>query len=308
MVTWEPRGRLFPPKNAPSWIGGYAALPFAVPSNDGTSDRTARVFFSGRDAQNRSHVGACSIDLDRLSVDATSITPEPLLSPGPLGAFDDSGCSMSSIVEHGGRTFLYYTGWMLGRSVPFYLAVGLAASDDGGRTFNKVSPAPVLDRSSVDPFLTASPSVLLDGGVWRMWYASALEWESRPEGPRHRYLIKYAESRDGISWKRDGLVALPFAGENEYAMGRPHVVKDGSVYRMWTCIRGDRYRIVAAESDDGFVWRRTTASAPPAQEWDAEMQAYPMALRDRSRWILFYNGNGYGATGFGCATMMQAGS
>jgi hypothetical protein len=32
------------------------------------------------------------------------------------------------------------------------------------------------------------------------------------------------------------------------------------------------------------------------------MQSYPMVLRDRDRWLMFYNGNGYGATGFGVAT------
>ena len=33
------------------------------------------------------------------------------------------------------------------------------------------------------------------------------------------------------------------------------------------------------------------------------MQAYPMVFRDPDRqWVMLYNGNGYGATGFGCAT------
>lgn len=296
MLSWSPRGRLFPPPGAPAWMGGYAALPFAVP--DGGA-RTARVFFSGRDEQNRSHIGACRLDLDRLACDAA---PALLLAPGEPGAFDESGCSMSCVVVHEGRWFLYYTGWMLGRTVPFYLAVGLAVSDDGGRTFRRHSPAPLLDRNGVDPFLTASPSVMIDGGRWRMWYVSGLEWERRPEGLRHRYLIKYAESRDGVTWRRGGHIALPFEGEDEYAMGRPHVVKDGRGYAMWTCVRGGRYRIIRARSGDGLQWTRCRDDvAPPRTEWDAEMQAYPMLLRDGARAILFYNGNGYGATGFGCA-------
>jgi hypothetical protein len=36
------------------------------------------------------------------------------------------------------------------------------------------------------------------------------------------------------------------------------------------------------------------------------MQAYPMLLPHGERWLLFYNGNGYGATGFGCATARRS--
>lgn len=300
MLTWTPHGRVFPPSPSalPEWVGGYGALPFAVD----VGGRRARVFFSGRDHENRARIGAVSIDLDTLVVDTESVTRDALVAPGPPGAFDESGCSVSCVVRDGERWLLYYTGWMLGRTVPFYLAVGLAISEDGGRTFAKHSLAPLLDRSAADPFLIASPSVLRDGGIWRMWYVSAQKWEPRPEGPRHHYLIKYAESDDGIHWRRDGHVALPFADASEYAMGRPHVVKVGDVYRMWTCVRGERYRLISAESRDGRTWTRCAEAFPPAAEWDAEMQAYPMVLRDGERWLMFYNGNGYGATGFGCAT------
>lgn len=302
-MTWTPRGRIFPVSRdaVPPWIGTYATLPFAVPLDD---DR-ARVFFTGRDAEGRSSIGACSIDLRRLTVDSATVTPEPLVAPGPIGAFDDSGCSMSCVVQRAGRLYLYYTGWMLGRTVPFYLAIGLSVSDDGGRTFQKPSAAPVLDRSSADPFLTASPSVMIEDGVWRMWYVSALEWQMRSGGdPRHVYLIKYAESSDGIVWRRDGRIAIDFEDPSEYAMGRPYVMRDGDRYRMWFCVRGERYRIACAESPDGIRWNRCDRSelAPPRQEWDAEMQAYPMVLPHAGRWIMFYNGNRYGATGFGCAT------
>jgi|1186.fasta_scaffold148319_2 hypothetical protein len=299
--TWNPQGCIFPPPAArlPEWVRRCAAAPFAVAVGE---DR-ARVFFTGRDDENRGRIGACIINLDTLTVDPDSITREPLLDPGPLGAFDESGCTVSCVVRQGDRWLLYYTGWMLGRTVPFYLAAGLAVSEDCGRTFRRHSPAPLLDRNAVDPFLTASPAVLQDEGVWRMWYVSAVAWEPRPEGVRHQYLIKYAESNDGIRWRRAGRVAIPFDGDDEYAMGRPHVVKDGSLYRMSFCSRGDRYRIAFAESDDAVTWRRCADVAAPAPaHWDAEMQAYPMILRDRHRWLMFYNGNGYGATGFGCAT------
>jgi hypothetical protein len=217
---------------------------------------------------------------------------------------------MSCLVEEAGRRYLYYTGWTLGRTVPFYLAVGLAVSDDRGRSFQKVSPAPILGRHPVDPFLCASPSVLVEGGVWRMWYVSAVRWEVRPDGPRHYYLVKYAESRDGVDWKRDGRICIGFASDEEYAIGRPHVVKVEGLYRMWYCYRGASYRIGYAESRDGLVWVRRDDLAglePAASGWDSEMQAYPVVFRDGKRWVMLYNGNSYGATGFGGAICMRPG-
>jgi hypothetical protein len=299
VIRWEPRGRVFPaPDVAREWIGGYAAAPFAADIGSGR----ARVFFSGRDPRNRAQIGACTIDLATLTVDAASVTPEPLVAAGEPGTFDESGCTMSCIVRDGAQWLLYYTGWMRGRTVPFYLAVGLAVSDDDGRTFRRHSAAPLVDRCDVDPLLTASPSVLIDGGLWRMWYISGVAWNAAAAGMRPSYLVKYAESKDGIRWKRDGRIAIPFASPDEYAIGRPHVLRDGNTYRMWFCVRGERYRIACAESADGLSWTRCDPAAPRPDEWDAEMQCYPMVLPDRGRWVMFYNGNGYGATGFGCAT------
>lgn len=304
MLVWHSHGRAFPPEvdgPLPAWTGGYGSLPYAVPSRNGG----CRVLFSGRDAQNRAQIGACTLDLDALAVVPNSITPTPLISTGPPGSFDESGVSMSCVVADAGRWYLYYTGWTLGRTVPFYLAIGLAISRDEGCSFEKVSLAPVLGRHRVDPFLCASPSVLIEEGLWRMWYISAVRWEPRPEGMRHYYLVKYAESRDGLEWKRDGRICLGFSSEEEYAIGRPNVLKLGNLYRMWYCVRGSSYRIGYAESPDGLVWTRRDDLAglrPSPSGWDSEMQAYPMVFQDGERLVMLYNGNGYGATGFGCAT------
>ena len=34
--------------------------------------------------------------------------------------------------------------------------------------------APILERSEVDPYLTASPCVLVENRLWRMWYVLAV--------------------------------------------------------------------------------------------------------------------------------------
>lgn len=279
------------------WAVSHAALPTVEAP---LGDDAVRILFSPRDADGRASIGRADVSL---AGGAPIVHPAPLLTAGPLGAFDDSGVTVSSFVRDGARTLLYYTGWSLGVSVPFNLFAGCAVSTDGGATFDRVSTAPLLERSDVDPFLTASPWVLAEDGVWRMWYVSAVGWSATDDGARHRYHIRYAESDDGLAWRREGHVAVDFANEDEYALSRPCVVKDGDVYRMWFSARGDTYRLAYAESEDGLDWTRadTVELAGETDGWDAHMQAYPAVFDLGGRRWMLYNGDGYGRTGVGLA-------
>jgi hypothetical protein len=226
------------------------------------------------------------------------MSSEPVLDLGELGAFDDNGVTSSCAVVQGGRTFLYYTGWTLGVTVPFFFFVGCAVREEGSSRFVRVSRAPILERADVDPYLSASPWVIADDRGWRMWYVSADRWERVGGKPRHWYRIKYAESDDGIQWRRDGRVCIDFE-DHEYAISRPCVVRDGDRYRMWFASRGSAYRLAYAESDDGFEWRRMAdpAGTPERGDGDAEMQAYPLVHTLGERRVLLYNGDEYGRTG-----------
>jgi hypothetical protein len=168
-----------------------------------------------------------------------------------------------------------------------------------------LSEAPHLERTAVDPYLTASPWVLIEDGVWRMWYVSGTEWQVTAAGPRHRYHIKYAESRDGARWDRRGLVCIDYQSPDEYAFGRPCVIKDADRYRMWYSRRGDSYRMGYAESRDGIAWtrddERCVLDVSSGQGWDAEMVAYPVVADVAGERVMLYNGNGYGRTGIGLA-------
>ena len=298
-MAWVKRGLIIEPRGQAAWVGTHAALPVVLECGDAD-----RVYFSSRDQHNRAHIGYATLLLTPGSAPPV-FSEAAVLSPGTLGAFDDAGVTSSCITAHDGRLFLYYTGWALGVSVPFYLHAGLAVSDDGGLSFRRVSTAPLLDRVAVDPFLSASPWVLVDNGVWRMWYVSGTAWEDGASGPRHRYHIKYAESADGVRWIRQGVICIDYASPEEYAFGRPCVVKDASGYRMWYSFRGQAYRLGYAESPDGLVWtRRDDAHVLPAsaEGWDSEMVAYPLVTGPADRRVMLYNGNDFGRTGIGLAT------
>jgi hypothetical protein len=284
----------------------------ALPAVKRGSDGGLSLYYSPRDERGRAHIARAR--LEEGSDGALSVAehdPEPVLSPGELGAFDDAGVTMSCLVEgeEGQGTLLYYTGWSLGVSVPFYFYVGLARRKPGEQRFERVSEAPILERSAVDPYLTASPWVLREAdGVWRMWYVSCARWEMDENpthpSPRHYYHVRSAESSDGVHWQREGHVAIDFKDAGEYAMGRPCVLREAQGYRMWLCARGGSYRLAYASSADGLLWQREDANsalAGPAEAWDTEMQAYPAVFDRGERRYLLYNGNGYGRSGVGYA-------
>jgi hypothetical protein len=201
---------------------------------------------------------------------------------------------------------MYTTGVMLGVTVPFYYAVGAAISTDRGLTWEKLSDAPLLDRTSAEPYLlVASPFVLREDAGWRMWYMSGAGWELEDGKPKHYYRIYDADSVDGLSWQRSGRVVVDFV-EGEYAISRPSVIRDADCYRMWFASRGDVYRICYAESIDGRAWERKAVQrgAEPSEEgWDSEMICYPHVFDHGDRRYMLYNGNGYGRTGFGLAVL-----
>jgi hypothetical protein len=284
------------------WAHSHAGLPAVEAIDGGRFD----IYYSPRDERGRAHIARASLDVapdGELAV--VGHDPQPVLSPGPLGAFDDSGVTMSCVVESDAGTLLYYTGWTLGVSVPFYFYVGAAVRVHGQSDFRRVSPAPILERSAIDPYLTASPWVLREEGTWRMWYVSCSGWEMVDGAPRHRYHLRYAQSTDGLHWRRNGQVAIDFANRDEYAMSRPCVIGGDGSYRMWFSVRGESYRLAYAESADGVRWKRDDSRAGlPASsgDWDSEMVAYPALFERQGVEYLLYNGNGYGRSGIGYAT------
>jgi hypothetical protein len=164
----------------------------------------------------------------------------------------------------------------------------------------------VIGRSTFDPYLATSPWVIVEKGLWRMWYASGTGWSGDGDKePRHHYRITYAESDDGIDWRPTGRACIDYAGD-DYAIARPCVVRDGDLYRMWFSHRGNAYRIGYAESADGLEWARMSGRVelePSSEGWDSEMVEYPFVFDHGGRRYMLYNGNGYGETGIGLAVL-----
>jgi hypothetical protein len=264
-----------------------------------------RIYFTSRDVQGRSHIGWLELDInqpDRI----LRLAVEPLLAPGALGAFDDAGAMVSSVVRYGDVRHVYYIGWTLRRSVPYHLAIGLAVGNCIEATPRMTKLAgPIIDRSHIDPLFCTAPSVLFEDGRWRMWYACGTGWHEVDGAVVPAYHTRYAESDDGVAWRRNGLVALDTAGD-ELGLSRATVMRDGDQYLMWYSVRArsHAYRLGFAHSRDAMSWTRDDGNAglqPSADGWDSEMIAYPHVFDHAGDRYMLYCGNGYGRTGFGLA-------
>lgn len=299
-MKWKKLGQVFAPDHHYDWMVSHAANPVA----DHLSDSLYRVYSSCRDKNNKSSIYHIDFNINQPDK-ILNISKTPILSPGDPGYFDDSGVTVTGLVTVDKIKYLYYLGWNLGVTVPWRNSIGLAISDSTGCIFTKYSPAPIIDRNSVDPLSISYPWILHENGIWKMWYGSNLEWD-QDNDCAFKFCIKYAESENGINWRRDGIIAITFKSADEYALARPCVINDNGIYKMWYSYRGISYRIGYAESDDGINWTRLDEEVGidvSKTGWDSEMIEYPHVFDHKRNRYMLYNGNAYGKTGFGLAVL-----
>lgn len=302
-MKWKKKGQIFLPNNQYNWVKTHGMLPVA----DHIGGDLFRIYFSGRDEFNISRIGYIEIDINTPNK-ILYLSKLPVLDIGKLGAFDDNGVSPTWIQKQGDKKYLYYFGWNKGAKVRAAEVSGLAISSDNGKTFERYSKAPIIDRTDMEPYtILVISCIIIENGIWRMWYDSADEWinEQLP-----KYNIKYAESKDGINWKREGLVSVDYQYEGESRVSRASIIKDNGIYKMWYCyaIQSGGYSMGYAESVDGYKFKRmdhTVGIDLSKRGWDSEMLCYPHVFNHRGQLYMLYCGNGYGRTGFGIATLVK---
>ena len=275
-------------------------------------DNTIRVYFGTRDANGKTRPTYIDLDSNNLN-NIKYIHSKPILDLGKIGAFDDSGANVSAVVRNGDKVYMYFIGWNPSTTVHTRNAIGLAISEDNGKTFKRAYDGAVLDRTKDEPYYTGAVDVIKENETsWKMWYTSGSEWKIINNKPEIFYHIKYAISDNGIDWKRDNIMAIP--PENDFeATARPSVIKEDGIYKMWYSSRSlinfrtdmkNGYRGGYAESKDGIKWTRMddkfTLQLSP-HGWDSEAIAYPYVIKINNKLVMFYNGNGFGKTGFGYA-------
>ena len=296
-INWGKRGLIIHPDPKIPWMQTHCMVPTPQLLDGGL----VKVFFSGRDSQNRSNISYAIVDLNN-DGKVLEYASNPVLVPGELGCFDDNGVTPSCVLDLGnGEIALYYIGWNPGSTVRMHLFGGLAISKDNGETFQRYSRAPILERCASDPYLNTAPWAVKVGGEYRLYYVSGYEWIHKD---LPRYHIKMGRSKDGKNWQRDGHVCIDFKDATENALARPYVVFEDGVWKMWFGYKNQTYRIGYAESTDGLAWtRRDDLAGIDVSEFgfDNDMIEYAAIVKHNNQHFMFYNGNNYGLDGIGLA-------
>jgi predicted GH43/DUF377 family glycosyl hydrolase len=305
-MAWVKKGLVYGPSGEADWMRSHAQIPTALARGD-----TIRLYITVRPEQKISMTTFVDVDMKDPSR-VLYVHKKPILPLGGQGTFDEFGVMPSAALEVNGDIWLYTIGWTRGHTVPYLNAIGLAISKDGGTTFERPFIGPVLDRTPYEPYSTMSPSILRQGDQWHMWYGSGVDWITVNGKCEPIYVIKYAHSSDGLLWHRPNICCVPGQTPGE-ASTRPAVIYDNGLFHMWFSYRGSQdfrggkgsYRMGYASSKDGKSWRRgdDDAGIAPgdAGAWDSDMMAYPNIIDTPYGRYMFYNGNRFGAEGFGYA-------
>jgi hypothetical protein len=302
-MKWKKIGRIIKPQKGLSWAQTHAMLP--IPLH--IEDNFYRIYFCGRDKSNRSLVGYAVIDIENPK-NLIEYSEKPVFDLGNLGCFDDNGVSPSSIVRYKNELYLYYIGWKPRSTTRMGLMPGLAISRDEGLSFRRYSRAPILHLTDNEPIsILTAPCVLYENNEFKMWYVSGIEWI---HSDLPKYNIKYAESKDGKTWKQTNIVCIDNNSQEETSLARPWVIKEDGIYKMWFSYKRPpaTYRCGYAESDDGKIWHRKDDEAGIGisdKGWDSEMVEYFSVFNHKGKKYMLYNGNEYGTTGAGLAILTE---
>jgi len=311
-------GQIFDPAEHALPLGCQA---FAQSPQTLEFDDFVRVYFSTRAKDPDGHMFRSHIAFADMAKDFSNtlrVNTAPVVPLGGLGSFDEHGIFPMSVIRNEGQIWGYTCGWNRRVSVDVDTGVGLVVSKDGGTTFNRIGPGPILGPSLHEPFLVGDAFVLKDGNRFHMWYMFGQRWvrERADAAPDRVYKIGHATSENGIDWvKEDGVQIIPNRIGLDECQALPSVIKFGSQYHMVFCYRdvhGFRtdsskgYRLGYARSTDLVHWDRDDEALDlqvQPGDWDANMQCYPHFCVSDGVPYLLYNGNAFGRFGFGAAAL-----
>jgi predicted GH43/DUF377 family glycosyl hydrolase len=306
--NWIKKGLIFKTEGQYNWMSSHAQCPTALVLDD-----RIRIYFSARLESQQSL--PTFIDVERENpLNILSINHSPILERGRRGTFDENGIIPSFLIQKDGLLFFYYAGWSQCKNVPYKNFTGLAISDDNGLTFKKKSEAPVLSLNKFDPLSATGPCIIKKDKIYYCIYSTGIDWIEINGKLEHTYNLTYATSYDAIQWKPSGKVIVN--PENEFqAECKPTIIEKDGVYHMWFSTRGSHdfrrpgitsYRLGYAYSTDLINWVRDDKNSGinvSNEGWDSEMVCYPHIVKVGEKFLMFYNGNGFGKSGFGYAEL-----
>ena len=302
MINWKKLGLIFNPYEYLSRnekLLTHASNPLAVK----IESNIYRIFYSSRDANNRSSVGGFDFDIDKLKV--IHNFELPFFCYGNSESYYSAGVSIGSYYENSNGKFILFMAWQNPEGQHWRGDIGrLRINQNYEFTLDNQSPYMTIDKK-FDKVSLSYPWVSKDSsGNYEMFYGSTITWKE--ENGEMIHVINKAESSDGEIWLRTGM-ALPYKLNYYQAFSRPtHQYVSNDFQRMWFSYRsgtGQKYRIGYAEKDNrewSILNDKSGIDVSPSG-WDSEMIEYPFVFNHDGRNFMLYNGNGYGKSGIGLA-------
>ena len=302
-MNWEKKGLIFGANNNNEWMNNSALQPTPILIGD-----VIRVFVGFRDKNGVGRVGYVDVDANNPSK-ILKVCEKPCLDIGAPGQFDDNGVVPCAITKVDDKLYLFYAGYNVGYHVRMTIFSGLAVSHDMGESFERCTEVPIIDRIDGESlFRVVHTAIKLDEG-WRLYYGAGSEFLQGKKKTLPVYEILMMDTDDSLDTRKKGIKILGNK-DDEYRVGRPYVIKDDSVYKMFFCKGTENitYRMAYAESQDGVNWIRNDEKLNlnlSDKGWDSEMMAYPALIKYKDKTYMFYNGNNYGYEGFGYAVLVE---
>ncbi|HEY9809871.1 MAG TPA: hypothetical protein V6D13_11145 [Halomicronema sp.] len=302
-MKWKKLGLVYVANGEQNWAISHAYIPTSLMLDE----EKIRIYAAFLDQERVGRIGFIDVDAKNPQR-ILKVSSKPVVDIGEPGTFDDNGVTPICVVKHNHKLYMYYVGWQLGVKVRYFLFLGLAISEDGGESFIRYSKVPVLERSNNELFVRSAAHVHRHENCWKMWYIASDKWINVCEKQVPTYNIRYLESHDGVTWEKQGKICLDISGNDEYGFGRPFVMIEKNLYKMWYSVRtiSQGYRIGYAESSDGIRWIRKDEEVGidvSQTGWDSQMICFACVQKTNYGTYMFYNGNNYGETGFGVAVL-----
>ncbi len=315
-MKWEKLGQIFEFEKSPlkdnfvSQVQSPQAVVF---------ENFVRIYFCTRkkDASGKflSHVQF--VDYDKKFEKILNYSNHEVIPLGNLGCFDEHGIFPISPIKINDKIYAYTSGWSRRISVDVDSGIGLAISEDNGKTFKKLGEGPILTTSLYEPFLVCDGLVRKFEDKFYMFYIFGQKWSEETEGkiPERVYKIAYATSDDGINWRKMNRCIIEDKIDENECQALPTVIKINKRYHMYFCYRhmiGFRtekekgYRLGYAYSDDLINWTRDDENSGidiSKEGWDSDMMCYPHIFEIDNKIYMLYNGNEFGKYGFGLAEL-----
>ena len=315
MFSWKKLGRIYNPNDYPdrnNWMYEFGLAPCTLIYDD-----FVRVYFGCRpqkDSKGQYVTYTTYLDLDRRNLfEINGFAKAPVLTLGGCGTFDEFGTYPLSVVRRENDILGYYAGWTRCESVPFNVGLGIAVSRDGGVTFERLGPGPVLPYSVDEPFTMSGPKIRKFGDTYYLFSLAGKKWIPIDGRPEICHKIRLATSRDGLDWLKVNKDLIPDAWDIDESQASPDVFFANGRYHMFFCgwvpknFRQTKSRKIGyAWSTDLLNWTRDDSKAGidvSVDGFDNEMVAYPHVFELDGETYMLYLGNQVGRYGFGLAQL-----